>query len=77
MVLGHPGWGSGHSHISAELSHNFKSFGSVSKHAEMGPESFGIAVCRFVGTVPDILGLVRPSSWPNADSKSKISVRIL
>ncbi len=35
----------------------FKSFGS-SKHAEIFTESFGIVVCRFVGTLPDILGLV-------------------
>ncbi len=25
-----------------------------SKHAEIGPESFGIVVCRSVDTVPDI-----------------------
>ena len=55
----------------------FKSFGSSSKHAEIGPESFGIVVCRFVGTVPDILGLVWPSFRPKSGSKSKISGRIL
>jgi hypothetical protein len=27
----------------------------------MAPESFGIVVFRFEGTVPDILGLARPS----------------
>ncbi len=43
----------------------------------MGPESFGIVVCRFVGTVPDILGLVWPSLRPKSGSKSKISGRIL
>jgi hypothetical protein len=43
---------------SAELSHNLESFGSSSKDAEIGPDSFGIVVCRFVGTVPDIRGLV-------------------
>ena len=47
------------------------------KHAEIGPESFGIVVCRFVGTVPDILGLVWPSFRPKSGSKSKISGRIL
>jgi hypothetical protein len=35
----------------------FTSFGSLPKHAETGPESFGIVVFRFVGTVPDLLGL--------------------
>ena len=55
----------------------FKSFGSSSKRAEIGPESFGIVVCRFVGTVPDILGLVWPSFRPKSGSKSKISGRIL
>ncbi len=36
------------------------SFGSSSKQAEIGPASFGIVVCRFVGTVPDIWGLLCP-----------------
>ncbi len=31
----------------------FKSFGSSSEHTEIGPESFGTDVCRFVGTVPN------------------------
>jgi hypothetical protein len=54
-----------------------QSFGSSSKHAEIGSESFGIFVCRFVGTVPDILALVWPSFRPKAGSKWKISGRIL
>ena len=33
--------------------------------ARIGPESFGIVVCRFVATVPDIVGLVWPSFGPN------------
>jgi hypothetical protein len=41
-------------------------FGSPSKHADIGSESFGIEVFRFVGTVPDILGLV----WRNFRLKS-------
>ncbi len=48
-----------------------------SKHAEIGQSSFGIFVCRSVGTVPGILGLVWPSFRPNSGSKSKISDRIL
>ncbi len=46
------------------------------KHAEIGPESFGVVVCRFVGTVPDILGLVWPSFRPKPGSKLKVSGRI-
>ncbi len=46
----------GHLH-SAEPTSQFKSFGSSLKQAEIGPESFGIVVCRLVGTVPGILGL--------------------
>ncbi len=34
-------------------------------------------MCRFVGTVPDILGLVLPIFRPKSGSKSKISGRIL
>ncbi len=34
-------------------------------------------MCRFVATVPDILGLVWPSFCPNSGSKSQISGRIL
>jgi hypothetical protein len=55
----------------------FRSFGSSSKHAEIGTESLGIVVGRFVGIVPDILGLVWPSFRPNYGSKSKIAGRIL
>ncbi len=36
----------------------FKSCGSSSKQAAISPESYGIFVCRFVSTAPDILGLV-------------------
>ncbi len=43
---------------SAELAHSFNSVGSWWNHAEIGPESFGIVVCRSVGTVPGILRLV-------------------
>jgi hypothetical protein len=55
----------------------FKSFGSSSKRAESGPEAFGLVVCRFVGTVPGILGLGWPRFRPNAGSKSTMSGRIL
>ncbi len=34
-------------------------------------------MCRFVGTVPDIWGLVWPNFKPNSGSESKISGRIL
>ncbi len=43
----------------------------------MGPEVFGIVVCRSVGAVPDILGLVWRSFRPKSGSESKISGRIL
>jgi hypothetical protein len=36
-------------------------FRIVVEHPEIGQESFGIFVCRFVGTAPDILGLVGPA----------------
>ncbi len=58
------------------ISH-FKSFEASSKHAEIEPESFGIVVCQFAGTVPGIVGLVWPSFRPKSLSKSKISGRIL
>ena len=54
-----------------------KNCGSLWKHAEIGPESFGIVVCRFVGSVPDILGLVRPRFRPKCGSTLRISGRIL
>ncbi len=54
----------------------FKSFASSSKHDEIGPESFGIFACRFVGTVPDILGLFWPSFRFKPGSKSKMSGRV-
>jgi hypothetical protein len=46
---------------SAEMSHNFQSFGSWSKHPEVGPKSIGIGLRRFVGTAPGLfwLGCVR------------------
>jgi hypothetical protein len=43
----------------------------------MGPELFGIVVCRSVGAVPDILGSVWRSFRPKSGSESKISGRIL
>ncbi len=43
------------------LGSQLESFGSLSKHVEIGPESFGIVVRRFVVTVPALLGLVWPS----------------
>ena len=46
------------------------------KRAAIGPESFGIVVCRFVGTVSDILGLVWPSFRPKSGSESQTSGRI-
>jgi hypothetical protein len=52
------------------------SFGSSLTHADIGRESFGIVVCRFVGTVSDILGLVWPRVRLNAGSNSEISGRI-
>ncbi len=52
-------------------------FGSSSKHAEVGPQSFGIVVCWFGGTVPDILGMVWPSFRTESGSKSEIPGRIL
>jgi hypothetical protein len=55
----------------------FKSFGSLWKHAQFGPESSGIVVCLTVGTVPDILAMVWPSFRNNFGSKSKIFGRIL
>ncbi len=54
-----------------------KSFDSSSKHAEIVSESFGIVVCRLAATVPDILGLVWHSFWPQSDAKSKTCGRIL
>ncbi len=60
----------------AELSHGL-SFGSSSKHAKIGTESFGIVVSRFVGTVPDILGFVWPRLKPKSGSKSRKPGRIL
>ena len=42
-----------------------ESFGSSSKHAEIGPESFGIVVRRRVGTAPDIFSLLCPALGPN------------
>ncbi len=49
---------------SAELPHGAKKNGASSKRAEIGPESFGIVVCRSGGTVLDISGLVWPSFKP-------------
>ncbi len=58
------------------ISH-FTNFGSSSKQTEIGPESFGIVVCRFVGTGPDILGLVWPNFRPESGVKSRTYGRIL
>ncbi len=58
---------------SAELSHSLK----VSDRSRIGPESFGIVVCRFVGTVPGIWGLVLLPFRPIAVPKSKTAGRIL
>ncbi len=57
-----------HPPTSAELSNRLK---LSSRHSEIGPESFGIIVCRFVGAAPDVLGLVWPSFRSKSDSKSK------
>ncbi len=43
---------------SAELSHSLKTSDRRRKHAGIGPESFGILVCRSVGSAPGIFGLV-------------------
>ncbi len=61
----------------AEVSSQFSSFGTWSKHPDPGPRSIGIVACRCVGTVPDILGLVWPSFRTNSGSKSEVSGRIL
>ncbi len=53
------------------------SFGASPKHSELGPELVGRVVCRSVGTVPGILGLVWLRFRPNSGSKSKTPVRIL
>ncbi len=52
-----------------------RSVGSSSKQTKIGPDSFGIVWCRFLGNVPDIL--VWPSVRPKSGSKSKMSGRIL
>ncbi len=62
---------------SAELSHSLKRFGSSAKHAETSPESFGIVVCRSVGTVPGFWGSVWPSLRPKSGSNSRTPGRIL
>ncbi len=62
---------------SAELSHSLKVSDCRRDTPKICPESFGIAVCRFVGTVPSILSLVWPSFRPKSFSKSKIPGRIL
>ena len=50
----------------------FKSSGSSSNNAAgIGPESMGIVVCRSVGTVPGIVGLLWPSFRPKPGSESK------
>ncbi len=45
---------------------------SSSKRAEIGPETFGIVVCLFVGTVPGILGLVWRCFEPDSGSTGRI-----
>ncbi len=54
-----------------------KSFRSSSKHADIGPESFGIVVCQSMGTMPGILGFVWLRFRPTSGSKSMMSRRIL
>ncbi len=61
---------------SVELSDSLK-VSDRRRNTEIGPESWGIVVCPFVGAVPDTLGLVWPSFRLNFGSKSKISGRIL
>ncbi len=56
---------------SAELGHSLKRFGSSARHAEPSPESFGIVVCRSVGTVPGFWGSVWPSFRLKSVSKSR------
>ncbi len=46
------------------------------ERAAIGAESFGIVVCRVVGTVSDILGLVWHSFRPTSGLKSQTSGRI-
>ncbi len=44
---------------------SLQSFGTSSKHAEIEPYFFEIVACHFVGTAPDILGLVSLALGPN------------
>ena len=57
--------------------HIFMLTSGLFEQYEVGPESFGVVVCRLAGTVPGILGVAWISFSPNSDWKSKISVRIL
>ncbi len=53
------------------------SFGSSPKLADIGPDSFGLVVCRFVGTVLGLMGLALLSFRPKYSPNSKIPCRIL
>ncbi len=64
--------------VSARLSYlTARKFRIVVETRRNRPRIVGIVVCQFVGTVPNILGLVWPSFRPKSGSKSKISGRIL
>ncbi len=53
------------------------SFGSSSKHAEIGPESFGIVVCRLWVPCGGMWAWFGPALGPSPARKSKIPGRIL
>jgi hypothetical protein len=56
---------------------DFKSFGSRSKHREIGPKPIGIGLCLFVGNASGIFGLVSCSFGAELGPKSRISDRIM
>ncbi len=56
---------------------SYLTFQKFRKHFKICRSSFGLVVCRFVGTVLDILSPVWPSFRPKSGSKLNISGRIL
>ena len=61
-----PSWvRSGAIQSSAKLSHCFNQFRIVVDNTEIGSESFGLVVYRFVGTLPGIWDSVGPVLGPN------------
>jgi hypothetical protein len=49
----------------------------LSEHYEVGPESFGVVVCRLAGTEPGICGVVWISFISKSEWESKIPGRVL